>query len=228
MRIAFSPFLASLVVIGVATSCGDAASIAPGDLTDGDATYTTPDGKVTLTPFAAGGGAGTLGVAGCCFGVTGGTNNVAVTDGDGDPLTTADREALDIALAADAYLTDLNFIFTRANGPNADDGIEISGFSANPGASLDAGAAGDGVTTTYSSGTLYVNHGWRGGNVTTVSFSNSLASFGQTITIGANDSDETASQAALNGIGYQAIPEPTTFLLAGVALVALAGGRKRN
>ena len=228
MRFTLSALLAALLVVGSATRCVEAAAIVPGDLTNGDATYTTPDGKVTLTPFAAGGGAGTLGVAGCCFGVTGGTNNVAVTDGDGDPLTAADREVLDIALAADTYLADLNFIFTRANGPDADDGIEISGFLANPGASLDAGATGDGVTTSYSAGTLYVNHGWRGGNVTTVSFSNSLASFGQTITIGANDSDETAPQAALNGIGYQAIPEPASCFLAGVALTAFAAQRRRK
>lgn len=219
-------FLVALVVVAFSEIKSEAASIVSADLTSGDATYTTPDGKVTLNPMAVGGVPGTLGVAPCCFGVTGGTNNVAVTDGDGDPLTSADRENLDIVLAGDAYLTDLNFLFTRANGPNLNDGIEISGFSANPGATLDAGAIGDGASTSYSAGTVYVNHPWRGGNITTVTFSNSLASLGQTITLGANDSDETAPQAALNSIGYQAVPEPTTLMLGSLAMLCMAARRK--
>lgn len=226
MKTTLKVFFAALLVIAFSGIRSDAASIVPGDLTSGDSSFTTADTKVTLNPFAAGGAAGTIGASGCCFGVTGGTNNVAVTDGDGDPLTTADRENLDIVLAADTYLTDLNFLFTRSNGPESDDGIEISGFLANPGASLDAGALGDGVTTSYSGGTVYVNHPWRGGNVTTVSFSNSLASFGQTITLGANDSDETAPQAALNAIGYQVVPEPTSLVLGGFAMFCLTIRRK--
>ena len=198
------------------------------DITAGTSSYTTPDGKLTMTPFAAGGGAGTFGpTSGCCIGVAAGVNNSGTDDGDGDPLTTADREALDIALAGDASLVDISFIFSRASGTGPTDGIELSGFTADPAASLDGGAITDGVTLNYDSGTLYVNHEWRGGNLTTVSFANTAATLGQTISIGTNDSDQAGPQAVVHNLSYEVIPEPSTCLLAGLAVALAATKRMR-
>ena len=196
------------------------------NITGGAAIYTSADGKMTLTPFAAGGGAGTFGAtSGCCIGVHGGANNGAIGDADGSPITVNDREWIDVTLAGDAALAEIGFIFTRANGPLPTDGIVISGFASDPLASLDPAAAA-GVTASFDSGMLYVNHGWRGGAVSMVSFANSAASLGQTLSIEANDSDEPAPQVVINTLSYTVVPEPASLVLAGVAAALLIKRRK--
>lgn len=219
----------TLALISLASTMAqaDEVTIDHTNITAGASTYTSPDAKITLTPFATGGGAGVFGAtSGCCIGVEGGANNSAIGDADGNPLTVGDREWINVALAGDATLTDIGFIFTRAGGPLATDGIAISGFVSNPMASLDAAAAAAGVTTTFDAGTLYVNHGWRGGAVSMVSFANSSASLGQTLTIGANDSSEAAPQVVINALSYAVVPEPTSLALAGMAAAFIIKRRK--
>jgi hypothetical protein len=133
---------------------------------------------------------------------------------------------MDIDLASDAGLTTIGFIFTRADGPLPTDGIVISGFASDPAASLDPAAAAVGVTANYNSGALYVNHAWRGGAVSVVSFGNLAASLGQIISIGANDSNEIRPQVVVNSMSYETIPEPSTLLLAGLAAVFAVMKRK--
>ncbi|RIK84338.1 MAG: hypothetical protein DCC67_05015 [Planctomycetota bacterium] len=195
-------------------------------ITAGAVSYTTADAKVTLTPFAAGGGAGAFGpTSGCCIGVNGGTNNGGVDDADGKPDTAGDRERLDITLSANVWLNEIGFIFTRANGPLPTDGIVISGFLSDPAATLDPAAASAGVTSTYDSGTLYVNHGWRGGAVSVVSFANAGASLGRTLSIAVNDSNEASAQAVVNQLSYTVVPEPSAFVMAGIGALVLGARR---
>lgn len=197
------------------------------NITAGASVYASADGKITLTPFATGGGAGVFGsTSGCCIGVQGGANNSAIGDADGSPLTVGDREWINVALASDAALTDIGFIFTRANGPLATDGIVISGFASNPMAALDPAAAAAGVTATFDAGSLYVKHGWRGGAVSMVSFANSAASLGQTLVIGSNDSGEPAPQVVINTLSYAVVPEPASLALASLAAAFII--RRRN
>jgi hypothetical protein len=149
--------------------------------------------------------------------VSGGANGSGIDDIDGSPLTAADRERMDIGLASDAVLDNIGFIFTRANGPLPTDGIVIGGFASDPGALLDPAAAAAGVTATYNGGTVYVNHGWRGGAVSVVSFANAAASRGQTLSLESNDSDEIRPQVVMNNLNYTVVPEPSTLMLAGLA-----------
>ena len=205
-----------------------AGMILPADVTNGSASFTTSDGEVTLNPLQAGGTPGSLGSSGCCIGVVGGTNNVAVTDGDGDPMTTDDREQLDIVLSSNVGLSEIGFIFTRANGAEATDGVVITGFASDPMASLNDDATTDGVTLNFDSGTLYVNHGWRGGNNTTVSFADLTSSQGLTVSVLANDSDEAGAQAAISGISYEVVPEPAALTVSLLGFLGLLLTRKRK
>lgn len=223
------PMTLALTTIGFLTLSpqADAATISHTNITGGSSSFTSADGKLTLTPLAAGGGAGVFGAtSGCCIGVNGGANSGGVDDIDGSPITTNDRERMDIGLASDAVLTSIGFIFTRANGPLPTDGIVISGFSTNPGASLDSAAATAGITATYNSGTVYVNHGWRGGAVSVVSFANATASRGQLLSIESNDSNEMNPQVVVNNLSYAVVPEPSTLLLAGLAMVFVTRRKK--
>jgi hypothetical protein len=215
----FSPAIA-LLAVGLASiaSNAQATNISHTSIIGGSSSFTSADGQLTLTPFAAGGGAGVFGsTSGCCIGVGGGANGSGIDDVDGNPATTADRERMDISLAGDAVLSNIGFIFTRANGPLPTDGIAISGFLSNPGASLDPAAAAAGITATYNGGTLYVNHGWRGGAVSVLSFSHAGATRGQTLSLGSNDSNESKPQVVINNLTYDVVPEPSTLMLAGLA-----------
>jgi hypothetical protein len=208
--------LLSLVALALAISTSDAGAvtISHTNITAGSSSFTSADGKLTLTPFAAGGGAGTFGAtSSCCIGVAGGTNGSGIDDVDGSPLTTADRERMDISLASDAVIDSIGFIFTRADGPSSTDGIVISGFASNPLATVNPAS----VPATYANGTLYINHGWRGGAVTTVSFAKIGATVGQTLSIASNDSTQAAPQVVINNLSYSVVPEPSTMMLAGLA-----------
>ena len=212
--------LASTALLAVVFLAYDASA---GTITGADVVsqtgYTTPDGDVTLSPFAIGGVPGTFGSSAGFIGIDGGVNNSGVDDADGDPSTTADRERLDIALGADAALTAIEFQWSRSNGPAANDGIAISGFTQNPVAVLDPDPGTVGLS--YDSGTVFVNHPWRGGEITTVKFLGLNASRGQTLSLGTNDSDETGPQAVIFSVQYTAVPEPSTLALAGLAVLPL-------
>lgn len=217
-------YVVALAVAAMIHGAAMAGTIVPGDITNGAASYTTPDGLATLNPFTAGGTPHTIGLGGCCIGVTGGSSTAGVDDGDGDPMTTGDRESLDLVLAAGVSLTEFGLAWTRADGPELTDGVAISGFLSNPGAAVASAAAGDGVSVSYDAGTLYVNHPWRAGNVSTITLGNASASTGQTLTMSVNDSDQGTPQGVYNSITYT--PEPTTFALSGLAMLCLLARRK--
>jgi hypothetical protein len=207
--------------MGLATAHAD---IIIGTDTTNQTTFTTSDGLVTLNPFASGLVPGTFGANASFIGIAGGSNANGVDDGDGDPLTTFDREALEIVLDATVGLSQITFQFTRVNGPLPTDGVQISGFTSDPGVSF---SGGTGSVSYDGSGSVFVNHPWNGATVTTVDFSSLGASAGQTLTLAANDSDEAGPQAVIGSISYQVIPEPSTLALVGLGLGAAWLCRRR-
>jgi hypothetical protein len=224
--------IAALGTILVAPTATLAGSIVKENITNGSSSYATPDGKVTLTPYStlapatvgtlSGGGGG----AGGFFGV--GTNN-AITDTDGKPATLADREALDMTLASDAGLGSISFIWTRANGPvGSGSGVELSGFTSDPGAVVLVDPSVPDVSVSYSNGTVIVNHEWNGGLVSTIGFTRLGPSAGQTIRLSTTDFDQGGAQAALHEIVYGQVPEPASAGLAGFGLLLAAGVRRRK
>ena len=195
-----------VLLLGVAFFCNNAShaeTVEVTDLTDGASTFTSSDGLVTLTPFALDGSVGAFGATGPDFFGIQGDNNGAI-----DEVTTGgvvEREQLDVSFDSSVFMTGINFRWTRVDGPLATDGIELSGFVNDPMATV---VAGTGLSATYDSGSLFIQHAWNGGNISEVTFANASASLGQTISITSNDSDQGDGQAAINLISYEAVPEP--------------------
>lgn len=195
-----------LLLLACALFCSNAANaqtIEVGDLTDGASSFTTTDGLVSLTPFALDGSTGAFGATGVDFYGIQGDNDGAI-----DEVTTGgvvERERLDVAFSPIAFMAGINFRWTRSDGPLDTDGIELSGFASDPMATV---VAGTGISTTYDSGSLFIQHPWNGGDISSVTFANSNASLGQVISITSNDSDQGNGQTAINLISYSAVPEP--------------------
>jgi hypothetical protein len=217
-----------VIAVLIAARSATAGVITVDEIPAGGSTYTTVDSLVTLTPLAAGGGAGTFGKFGSAatggYGVAGGTNGSAVDDGDGDPSTTVDQEALRMQFAAGAGISGISFVFSRADGDN--NGIAISGFLSDPGAvvGLDPGSAD--ISVGFNAGTVLINHPWQGGSVSTINFSNPGASSGQTLSLVTIDVPEGAPQAAINRIEY--VPEPASAVLGVASALAVAAGVRRR
>lgn len=205
--------------LALCAATAQAAVITASDITIGSSTHVTGDGLVTLTPYGAGLTVGTFSAGTDFFGVVGNGNDNNVRDGDGNPATTADREAIDMSLDATVGLSQVSFVWARADGPAATDGIVISGFLADPGATTTSG-----VGITYSAGTIYLNYAWDAGVARTFEFSNLDASKGQTLRFSANDSNQTNAQFAFNTITY--VPEPSAALLGGLGLFGLLRRRR--
>jgi hypothetical protein len=227
MKYRTQPSIKGLLAIGgglaMLATAAQGAVINAFDVTNGSASFTTGDGLVTLTPYSqvSTSTVGTFGVvvaspaSSSFFGV--GTDN-KISDIDGDPATTGDREAIDIELAGTVSLTGISLRWTRAAGA-APDGVVISGFLADPGAST---ASGVGIS--YSSGSLFLNYAWDAGAIRSFVFSNLSASLGQTLRVSVNDADNPGPQASINTITY--VPEPSAALLGGLGLLALLRRRR--
>lgn len=186
----------ALMVTAVTLQSGAvyAATAGPNEILDGDGAYF--DTGITINPFDVGGSPGLFGVAGCCVGVQGGTNNVAVTDGDGVEGG-ADAQSIDFVLDPGFGLAGIDFIFARANP------IILSGFTTNPLVSV-GNNPNSNITAAYDSGTnsVQIFHPWAGGSITDFTFGNPNASAGQTITLMVADAGDSAPQAAINQVEW--------------------------
>jgi hypothetical protein len=225
MQVSTRATLIALALVSIGLSSPRADIILPTDPA-GINTYTTADGLVTLNAYAT---VDPLveGVFSPDFiGVLGGNNGV--NDDDGDPATGNDREAIDIILDPTVGLIQIQFQWTRADGPLPTDGVQISGFVADPGVALSGGSGTATASFDAGLGSIFINHPWDGGNITTVDFSNLAASAGQTLRIGTNDSTETGPQAPMTSISYAIIPEPSTLALLGIGAGLMRIRRRRR
>lgn len=201
-------------------------SLTPGTISGGVATTLTfTDGNITLSGF--------IGSVATAFnnnptrlGIPG-TNANAFNDPDTNP-NNGNEQKLQFAFNSTSGLTMFMWDFSRADGPGADSGVSITGFSADPGASFSGNVAG--ISSTYSAGILRFNipgatFADADGIIT---FSNPGASSGQTLLLKVTDEDQAGAQLAITGIQYDnAVPEPSSLLLPALAGLALAVRRRR-
>lgn len=177
-------------------------TLLPSDINQGDsATSSFSNGDLTLTPLQ-GGTPATFNAAAARLGIDDfGTNANAFNDPDTDP-DNGNEEQLEFVFAASAGLTGLSWDFARADGPDAQSGINISGFSSNPGAS----ATGPGVgAVTYSNGTLNIQLSGAAFSDTdgVLTLSNPGASAGATLLLTVTDTTQAGAQLPITSISYE-------------------------
>lgn len=224
-----------LLVLSATASISHAAVITGAMTQNVSATYTTLDGLVTLKAYNSTSPAvpttfntnpGFIGVS-----FTGDPANQqnGINDTDGNPATRNDQEAIDILFTPTVGLAEIAFAWSRADGTAATDGIQISGFTSDPGVSgvllPTAGGFRD-IRWDSGSGSVFAELSGSefNGTLRTLSFSNLSASLGATLRITANDSDQAAPQAAIASITY--IPEPSSALLGGLGILGLLRRRR--
>lgn len=157
------------------------------------------DGSITLSPFSGGGTPGTFSATtpNGFIGVSGGNNDNAVDDIDGDPATTNDRERFDIALASGFGLSEIAWSFSRAYP------IRITGFAADPQAFFSAtGDAGDLLHFDSTAGELSIYQRQFSGAITSVGFLNTSASENQTLSVTVDDLITAGPQVAFSSFTY--------------------------
>ncbi|NBD38035.1 MAG: hypothetical protein GVY10_05655 [Verrucomicrobia bacterium] len=203
-------------IIGAGTSaCFAQSLITPGD-TAGMATYTTPDGKVTMTSMVDSSPSSTFSTAGNFIGVEGGSNPNAVDTRDWEGANTPEGISMDFA--SDVGLSQIVFKWYGGD-------VTISGFTADPLATgMDSTASNSLRDISYSGGTLSfrLDGNWTG--TATLDLDNLNASADSTLMIAPVPNDgggiyTSSPRFSITEMSYQVVPEPG---LAAVAFGALA------
>lgn len=149
------------------------------DIPDGAGSFTSAGGHIEIRA------SGVFGVGPSYFGISGGVNDAAVDDADGQ--VPAD-EQIECEFAADVGLSGLDVIWTRAV-------MTITGFQADPGGNT---GTYDAETRTWS-----VWRPWTGGTTVSYRFSNAAASAGRTLTLTALDPNTPGPQMSLVAVYFQ-------------------------
>jgi hypothetical protein len=202
------PTTRSLAVLAAALLAAPAASagivsLTPGAINAGNtATAQYSDANVTLTPLRAGTPA-TFNANAVRLGIDDfGTNPNAFNDPDTDP-NNGTEEQLRFEFAANAGLTTLSWDYSRADGPDTQSGVNISGFAFDPRISL-TGPGTSPATYNDATGTLNIQISAAGfvdtDGVLTL---DPGASAGATLLMTVTDTTQAGAQLAITGISYE-------------------------
>lgn len=226
--------IASIVLLAAASATASAqiVTLTPDQINGLDTNTSTFDnGEVVMsallgnTPATFNGGGARLGMD------EPGTNANAFNDPDTDP-NNGNEEKLQMSFAATAGLTQISWDFSRA------DMIQISGFSADPGASFsgrnfDPNGVFPDLSATYDamSGTLTFSLPFNiafGGDDGFLDLANPAASAGQTLTLQVIDTVAAGGQLAITSISYNnAVPAPASLAaLLGFGVVGTRRSRR--
>jgi hypothetical protein len=201
----------ALALAAVSANAQTAYTLWATNVTDNVPSYTTGDSLLALATVTPSTGTNRyLARGGDFLGIKGGVNGGAIDSG---AIGTSD-EQLTLSLAPNAELSGFASKWTRAD-------IYISGFLSDP------QLTGTRGTISYDSGTVLIdNYAWNGGNVDTFTFGNPDASLGQTLTLWVSDNVQANPQFTLARIDYTLVPEPATWTLGLLGVVALAVRRR--
>lgn len=226
--------IASIVVLA-AVSAGASAQIVtltPDQINGLDTnTASFNNGDVEMIPLV-GNTPSTFNAGGARLGIDGqGTNNNAFNDPD-TIANNGNEEKLQMTFAETAGLTQISWDFSRAEL------IEITGFSADPGASFsgrnfDPNGVFPDLSATYDSMTgtlafaLPFNIGF-GPDLGFLDLANADASAGETLTLMVTDTNNPGGQLAIRSISYDsAVPAPASLAaLLGFGVVGTRRSRR--
>lgn len=195
--------LGVVVTLSVGGASAAVVTLTPPDINQGDTNTTSySDANVTLTPFIGAtpatfnDGANWLGIDD-----QSGTNPNSFNDIDTDP-DNGNEEQLQMVFQANAGLSQITWQWSRADGP--DGGVEISGFTGNPCASL--GGVAEGLPVTYNDVTktlrFEIPAGLWSGNTGSVNLADTGASQGATLMVKVFDADQAGAQLSISSLSY--------------------------
>ncbi|MBX2850521.1 MAG: PEP-CTERM sorting domain-containing protein [Phycisphaeraceae bacterium] len=214
----------------LATASASAVTLTPTDIHGGDTnTVSFSDGNLTLTPLLGGAATTFNSAAGRLGADPAGTSNA---NGFSDPDTTvgnANDETLTFQFASGFGLSGLSWDFARADGPNAESGVFISGFTADPLAVISGPQAGVN-TVTYFGGTGTLQIELPLANFANpdnfITFGNLAASDGQTLVLSVSDTTEAGALFPITTVSYDVVPEPSSLGLIGLGGLLIARRRR--
>lgn len=197
-----------LMAFALGASSASAVTITGATTQNAGANFTTTDGLLTLSAFNSTNPdvAGVFNTGDFGIGVSG-TNEAALNN----------TQAIDWAFGSTVGLSQLQFQFSRVNGPLATDGLRIAGFLSDPGAT-DGGSFFEDVRWDEGSKSVFVEIGTYDGTARILNFASPFQSAGQTLRMNMLDSDLADPQVAITSMSYDVIPEPS-----GIALLLVSG-----
>jgi hypothetical protein len=174
---------ATLCVAPVANAVGTFSAL---NVPSPSASWTTPDGLVTLTDSSGDFRSGGSSIENCFGG-----------SGSNQGYDNADGASLQLSFSPNSGLRQIGSIWTRASA-------RISGFVSDPGLSIQGSIT---ATATYdaATGTVTISQGWAGGAVILYNFADPSASAGRTLvfTFDRDIGGAAGYQFCLNRVGYQ-------------------------
>jgi hypothetical protein len=202
-RAARSSAVLALALLAAPAASAGIVSLTPGTINGLDTNTTQySDANVTLTPLRSGTPA-TFNANAVRLGIDDfGTNANAFNDPDTDP-NNGTEEQLRFEFAANAGLTTLSWDYSRADGPDTQSGVNISGFAFDPRVSL-TGPGTSPATYNAATGTLNIQ-------LSAAAFSDTDgvltldpgASAGETLLMTVTDTTQAGAQLAVTGISYE-------------------------